>query len=348
MAPAWVVCTTLSVFMPWLVFRQRTRSRAAAVAFAYFALASAPIPWIASGPGVGAMLLVTAATILAAPWIALWSPYTSQRFWRIPAALFLSAIPPIGIINWASPLTAAGILFPGAGLAGLAATALTEAIWQAYPRTVVAGILAANLFYTAPPAPPGLHAIDTANHADRFQEEESARMTLHASTAKLAILPEGAVRRWTEATEAFWADTIRHLKATERTALIGVGIPIPDSDEFHNSVLAIGAASAARFDQRIPIPVAMWKPFGPRDGVPLNLAGPGTLQLGEHRLAVLICYEQLLVWPFLHSAIEAPTVLVGVSNASWTKHTYIPAAQEACLQAWSRLFGIPCLSAKNT
>jgi apolipoprotein N-acyltransferase len=318
------------------------------VAVAYFAIASTPIPWIASNFAIGLMLLVTAASILGAPWIALWSPHSSQRFWRIPAALLLSAIPPIGIINWASPLTAAGILFPGTGLIGLVATTLTEAVWQSYPRTVVAGILAANLMYTAPPAPLGFHTVDTANHADRFSREESARTAVHSSTAKLAILPEGAIRRWNEATEAYWADTIRHLKATERTVLIGAGIPIPDSDEFHNSVLAVGAASAVRFDQRISVPVAMWKPFGPPDGVPLNLTGPGTLRLGDHRLAVLICYEQLLIWPILHSAIEAPTLLVGVSNASWTKHTFIPAAQEACLQAWARLFGVPYLSAKNT
>jgi len=91
----------------------------------------------------------------------------------------------------------------------------------------------------------------------------------------------------------------------------------------------------------------MWKPFSPAEGVPLNLAGPGTLQLGPHRLAVLICYEQLLVWPILHSAFERPTLIVGVSNAAWTSHTNIPAAQEACLRAWSRLFGIPFVSAVN-
>jgi hypothetical protein len=50
----------------------------------------------------------------------------------------------------------------------------------------------------------------------------------------------------------------------------------------------------------------------------------------------------------VHSALEKPTLIVGISNANWTSHTYIPAAQEACLQVWSRLFGIPYLSATNT
>lgn len=344
MAPAWIA---LSALMPWIVFRQRTRTRAAIAALTYFTAASAPTPWITENTAPGIALLITASAVLTAPWIALWNEDCAERFWRIPAALILSAIPPIGIINWASPLTAAGLLFPGTGLAGLAATALAEAIWPVHPKAIAAAILAANLLYVAPAPPKGIRAHDTVDSPDKFLKEESARKEVHHSNSDLTILPEGAVHRWTEATEVYWADTISHLKDTERTALIGAGLPIPRSDEFNNSVLTIGARTGPRFDQRIPIPVGMWKPFGPADGVPLNLTGPGTLNVGEHRLAILICYEQLLVWPMVHSALESPTLIVGISNVTWTKHTYIPAAQEACLQAWSRLFGIPYISAVN-
>ncbi len=337
----------MSALMPWFVFRQPTRTRAAAAAFTYFAAASAPIPWITDGPAIGIGILLTASAILTLPWVALWHSAPSQRFWRIPVALLISAIPPIGIINWASPLTAAGLLFPGTALAGLATTAVAEAYWPVYPKTVAVGILAANLLYMPPAQPPTIQAINTAESPDAFQKNESARLAIHNVNSNLTILPEGAVRRWTEATETFWKETIDNLKATNRIALIGAGLPIPNSDEFHNSVITIGASQTGRFDQRIPIPIGMWKPFGPAGGVPLNLTGPGTLNLGEQRLAILICYEQLLVWPMLHSALEKPTLIVGISNAAWTKHTYIPAAQEACLQAWSRLFGIPYVSAIN-
>lgn len=347
MAPTWIVFMALSALMPWFVFRQRTRMRAAAAAFTYFAVASAPIPWITDGPAIGIGLLFTASAILTLPWIALWRGDGAQRYWRIPAALLLSAIPPIGIIGWASPLIAAGLLFPGTGLTGLAATAIAEANWTVFPKTVAAGILAANLLFHPPDRPLGIQAFNTADSADPFEKEESARIAVHDANSNLAILPEGAVRRWTEATEAYWANTINHLKTSHQTALIGAGIPIPNSDQFHNSVITIGTSPAARFDQRIPIPIGMWKPFGPADGVPLNLTGPGTMKLGKHRLAILICYEQLLIWPMVHSALEKPTLIVGISNATWTKHTHIPTAQEACLQAWSRLFGIPYVSAIN-
>jgi hypothetical protein len=227
MAPSWIA---LSALIPWIVFRQRTRTRAAVAAFTYFAATSAPIPGITEDPETGLGLLITASTVLTAPWIILWSEDAAQRFWRIPSALFLSAIPPIGLIGWASPLTAAGILFPGTGLAGLAATAITEAIWPVHPKTIATAILAANLLYLPPAPSTGIQALNTADSPDTFQKEESARQAVHNSTASLTILPEGAVRRWTEATQAYWADTINHLRTAKRTALIGTGLPIPGSD----------------------------------------------------------------------------------------------------------------------
>jgi apolipoprotein N-acyltransferase len=255
----------------------------------------------------------------------------------------ISILPPIGLIAWASPVTTAGVLLPGTGFAGLAATSLAPV----YPKLAVTAALIANLIFHSPTTPIGITAINTVEVPERYAKEESARAAIHSAQANLVILPEGSVHRWTEATEAFWAPTIQRLHQEQRTALIGAGIHIPGSTEFKNTAITIGEWQTKPFEQRIPIPLGMWKPFGLADSVPLNLTGPGTVQLGPHRLAILICYEQLLVWPMLQSALEKPTLIVGISNATWTKQTNIPAAQEACLEAWSRLFGIPLVSAIN-
>ena len=66
------------------------------------------------------------------------------------------------------------------------------------------------------------------------------------------------------------------------------------------------------------------------------------------RAAILICYEQLLVWPILASAAENPDILLGVANDYWAEGTSINAIQGACLHAWSRLFNIPLFLATNT
>src|SRR5260370_34164789 len=108
------------------VFSQELRFEAFSVSFAYYATANWPLI-----PGVlgyfapsGTILQAFAfwavpSLMLPLPWIVCWSPNASQALWRVPLAYFLSVAPPLGIIGWASPLTAAGILFPGWSWVGL-------------------------------------------------------------------------------------------------------------------------------------------------------------------------------------------------------------------------------------
>jgi hypothetical protein len=50
----------------------------------------------------------------------------------------------------------------------------------------------------------------------------------------------------------------------------------------------------------------MWKPLTD-SGVPLNLLGTGTVQFAGKRAAILICYEQLIVWPALTALMDNRT-----------------------------------------
>jgi apolipoprotein N-acyltransferase len=115
---------------------------------------------------------------------------------------------------------------------------------------------------------------------------------------------------------------------------------------YYNALIAKGEESQTVYYQRIPVPLGMWKPLS-HQGAPLNLFGPGTISVQNQRAAVLICYEQLLIWPFLSSAFEHPTVLLTASNDYWAKRTPIPEVQKASASSLARLFGIPLLSAVN-
>jgi hypothetical protein len=115
--------------------------------------------------------------------------------------------------------------------------------------------------------------------------------------------------------------------------------------KYRNAVLIAGAESGLFF-QRIPVPIGMWKPFSDA-GVPLNVSGKGTVQIGGVRAAVLICYEQLLAWPVLQSMTELPSVVLAVANEYWVQRTPIPRCQAASVKAWARLFHVPVLSATN-
>ncbi|BAP81946.1 conjugal transfer protein TraB (plasmid) [Bradyrhizobium diazoefficiens] len=67
-----------------------------------------------------------------------------------------------------------------------------------------------------------------------------------------------------------------------------------------------------------------------------------------HRVAPLICYEQLLVWPVLQSMLHSPDVLVAIGNDWWTAGTNMLAIQRASTEAWARLFGLPLVLSFNT
>jgi hypothetical protein len=70
-------------------------------------------------------------------------------------------------------------------------------------------------------------------------------------------------------------------------------------------------------------PIGMWRPFS-KDCVPLRLWAPGVLAIDHQRTALLICYEQMLVFPVLASMLRHPSVIVGLSNTFWFDGTTVP------------------------
>ena len=65
------------------------------------------------------------------------------------------------------------------------------------------------------------------------------------------------------------------------------------------------------------------------------------------RVAPLICYEQLLLWPILQSALHRPEAIVAIGNGWWATGTAIPLIQHASVEAWARLFGLCLVTAIN-
>ena len=119
------VSLVLAIAAPAIALRQPTRRTAFLAAACYYGTASwAVLPAAAAFLGAliaPVLLWLLAAGLLASPWVLFWSPHRHQLWLRIPLALTVSIIPPLGIIGWASPLTAAGLLFPAMGWLGLAA-----------------------------------------------------------------------------------------------------------------------------------------------------------------------------------------------------------------------------------
>src|SRR5580692_236777 len=117
----------LSLTAPLLVYQAKSRKHAYASMFCYYAAASWPlIPGaraffgLQGTPLIGLFLCLAAAALLALPWGLLFTRARGRAAFSVPLCILLTAIPPLGIIGWASPLLSAGVLFPGSKWFGLA------------------------------------------------------------------------------------------------------------------------------------------------------------------------------------------------------------------------------------
>jgi apolipoprotein N-acyltransferase len=242
-----------------------------------------------------------------------------------------------------------------------------------------------NLADVRPPA--GWEAVntdfgDTSNLYQEFAAVQSIQQRAEASSARVLIFPESVIPHWSDATSEFLQPTLTACRARGQILAIGAGltrnadvdadlvkaydftaaIQALRSDErrspptsavvethtepFDNTLLVVGAESST-FYQRVPVPIGMWQPFG-KSGVPLHLNAPATVGIYGQRVAVLICYEQILTYPILTATLDHPTVLVGISNTYWIAGAPIPRYQRSALRAWAKLFRLPYLLAVNS
>ena len=367
-----MVTIPLALLVLPLLFHTQSRIHSYATLFFYYIGASWPlIPGASTFFGArgtiieGILICFAACALLASPGALLFTHNTRLRPFAIAGMFLLAAVPPLGIIGWASPLLAAGVLFPGTAWLGLIGNLVLYPLLPRYPlraATIAAAVaLVANTLYTPPALPTGWQGINThfggAGQGDpdflaEFAAHEQMQETITQSKARLLLFPEHVVTQWNEATEAFWHQSLQNFVNRQATLVIGAGLPRTHGktstglNPYYNVLIAEGPQTQSVYYQRIPVPLAMWKPLTD-DGVPLNLFAPGTIELQNKRAAVLICYEQLLVWPFLSSAFEHPTVLITAANDYWARQTPIPEIQRASAASWARLFRLPMLSAVN-
>jgi apolipoprotein N-acyltransferase len=295
--------------------------------------------------------------LLAGPWAILCAGDPKRLLWAVPATLIVESVPPLAPLGLANPLIAAGAMFPytrwfGLLFLGILATAIAIA-----PRpTIVIMLLFTLLGLAAPdPTPPsnwaaintnfGGEGLDSPDILRLYTAAQAIQRTALDSHAEVVIFPESVIYRWNDSTDLFWRRTIDRLRQDGKTLIVGANVDLPGNRQYENVAIMRGTVNET-FKERIPMPFSMWKP-GTGTGVPLHLFGPGVIRLDHQRAAILVCYEQLLVWPVVRSLEEHPTLLVGLANDYWARNTYFPTIQTASMRSWSRLFDIPALTAVN-
>jgi hypothetical protein len=303
----------------------------------------------------GVLLWGASGLLLALPWGILWG--TTAIPVRIIGIMLLISLPPLGIFGWANPLTAAGALFPASGWLGLAMT-----LWlfillatKRYAHLIVPALVSLLLTCVYQPKlpPPAWIAINTEfgwlrDDRDDFARHQQLLLLIKPHLTKrpqLILFPEMIVGAWTENSAWLWRDITRQA-ATQHTIIL-LGTTITEKTGYYsNALLALGDSPPITLTDRIPVPISMWHPWT-RTGARSYFLHNGIYSIAGKKVASLICYEQLLLLPVLHSMIYQPDVLIGAANDWWAKNTTIPAIQQEALHAWGRLFNVPVLSSVN-
>lgn len=342
-----------------------SRWTAVAVAAAYFLVASRGLPqgvatFYGSSVLPGVSLWIGAALAFVGVHAGLWSRRPGWgRAVRYGVATILMAVPPFGVVGWAHPITSAGILFPEWGWWGLGVTAviMLAATTRGWP--VALAVLAclwvwSAVTWTEPSRPEEWIGLDLrfGSSLGRGSDLEQhlaliGMVRASAGGARVVVLPENALGLWTPTVGELWRSRLRSLDIT-----VVAGATVVRPDGYDNVLVTIdseGVRVAHR--QRMPVPVSMWQPWrawiGEPGGARADLFGEPVVMIGGRRVAPLVCYEQLLVWPILQSMAHRPDLIVAIGNGWWTAGTSVAAIQKASSAAWARLFGLPLVVSFN-
>ncbi len=364
------------MIFPLFWAQSRSRLTAAAVSAGYFLAASRGLPqgvanFYAEDLWPGLLLWLAASASFVVVHAAAWSRQPEEvrkgqgfpeagRALRYLLALVLMALPPFGIVGWAHPLTAAGILFPGWGWWGaIAATAgllaLTTRLWPAAAIILTGFWLWSAATWTVPVLPQGWDGVDLEMGESLGRDTSLPRHRVLIATVRgkakdgirTVVLPENTFGFWTPTVARLWQEELR---GTDITVIAGAAVI--DAQGYDNVMVAISTEEARiLYRERMPVPVSMWQPWkawtGQGGGARAHLfANP--VDLDGTRIAPLICYEQLILWPVLQSMLHKPDIIVATGNGWWTSGTPIVAIQKASVTSWARLFGLPIVIAFNT
>ena len=362
----------LSLLLIPLVLAQRTRLRRYGVALAYYLAGSHGIPLASAvffgygSTGKGIVLWLASSALLAAGWAF------ADRPWKAVTVLAFDAlVPPLSFFDWMSPLTAAGVFFPGWSWAGLA---LLLAVVLATPFLLrhkgILGILAAlslvlNALYVPASLPQGWGGIDLhvgPSHKSilaNFERMQSWVATAGRQKAKILLLPETLLTWWSGS-----ADFVQRHVPKGAIWLVGATVPLPGG-YYADGIEEVTPYGYRRlFASALPVPVSMWMPWRtPEEGRNnLHLLHVPSWMIPDQYRAFWwspvqtidgqsvwanICYDQLLPLIWLEGVIQGPHVVLLTNNEWWAHGTGIPKIQAASSWAWTSLIGAQTLEAEN-
>ena len=383
-SPAWIMFLALA----W--GNARTRGAAFCVGFSYsfalaFTLPQAMMNFAPSlSPFAAALALPTMAAISGLAFAACWAPSSRGEAYRIASALTLLlvlAVPPLGAVFWGHPILATAELFPGMGVAGIAAAIL---LWAALASLRLRGMdteastasaatsdelvasiiglalvssvvhLQADLMTddTKPLASTGSSVVVGVDFAmGRMpidQVNQYAYLSLEvAPTLRAMHLPAGSIALLPESVGGVTSSARLQWWHHELADFFAEqGTLILGEWDLHGK--GIGVISGQRYRyyparQSTPWTEWQWSNDYPSFGMFSNV-----VELGDgKRYALINCYEAAIAWPIFLDLLRQPDAILFASNQFWARDNRGGEAIDASITAWGRIAGVPVVRAIN-
>jgi len=369
----------LAALLPGLWWYSRSRVTAGAIWLGYYlALSTDVLPnYTTIYPDsyliTPIAIWIAHAVLLSLPWIALWNARASKSpqawaidgTWRGLAALFITTVPPLGTISWASPLLASGLLFPGLGFVGLAATVMLMLIpifWWRHPAATAlsaAGIAVtatiATLQYVPAAKPAGWVALDIergrpgADSDRQWWIEENKFLSSAVEEimpqARVIVLPELIAGEWRIETMRPWIRPVQIAAKEGQTVIFGA-LNRLSATRYQNGLVFISQNGISRHGGRLPMPVGLWRPWS-NWSAEADWFGRSQFVVDGRLTAISICFEDFMVFPFLLSMLpangERPSAVISIANNWFGKTRSSTYIQARSIELQAQLFGIPVI-----
>lgn len=325
------------------------------VALGYYLVGCWPIVGAVTGYwgpehwGIGVIVWLVSSMILSVPWILASGPS------GVLIAILITALPPIGVIGWLSPMNAAGVLFPGSGWFGLLLFLL--AIPASYQPgrlrkygapALILGAIGLNLEYREAMPPPDWVGVQTAIRPSNgnvlkgiTNNQEVIEAGLYAGAgAKVVVFPEAVLDNWYSGTQHQFSNAVPKWQ----TWLIGAESKNSGSD----------AVMLVKRGHPSPVPVAKaaglllggdWLPWKKNSLQPVWWQS--VFVIDNRRVWASLCVEQVQPWTWLEAMVQRPNLILAMTNDWWAQSMTAPGIQMASTRSWARLMYLPLVVAVN-
>ena len=306
--------------------------------------------------GYAFLAWVIVATLSSLLWVLIWNSSFKKRLLLFPLLLFVMILPPMGFISWVNPLPTIAVVLPNFGFLGIVLELIFIYIiaifWKRYSYAryyfmpFITVLLISTLYYFPPKVKENLKIESIQSDIEYFPmtfDKSKEYKTLKTffykvqnSKSQSLLLPENALGNYSSVQSMLWQDLDEN-----RTVFAGATIYNAKRSNNINALLEIKHnRSKVLYKQRIPVLWEMWKPFTNK-GTEATVFEQATVQINGEKAGVFICYEQLLVYPYLQTFFYEPKILIGISNLYWAKGTNIKSIQKEMMELWAILFGVP-------